>query len=300
MGEEILSKINNLLSEFSAFKEDNSTFKSSLHARLKRLEDQAGLETEKEEKFSDSESDTRGETQPSQVLAGQANVRPRPGPEPIPAPPRMQAFRGPVENTSESWRQDFDSIKESLSRVRLPNDLRLSDNKSGIPSKDREHAAILSKCARFMETSLKLLSEIQDNYDKLDLVASCVDQIYITQVAGVRYLQEEFNALQVGGQYGMHMKQIFRSLQKNTSQYTPETIENLKTASIITGNVMRQQTPSFGSHSGNSQFQFRPRNSFRGGPRPKFRGGFRNQWQNPGYQPRGIPPARDLTDDAQA
>ena len=56
--------------------------------------------------------------------------------------------------------EDFESIKDSVSRLRLLNNLRLIDTKSGISSKDREHAAVLSKCAWYLETTLKLLYEI--------------------------------------------------------------------------------------------------------------------------------------------
>ena len=92
------------------------------------------------------------------------------------------------------------------------------------------------------------------------------------------------------------MKQIFRSLQHNTSQCTPETIENLKTASVITGNVMRVQ-PSFGVPQAPYQHP-RARPPFRGGFHGGFRGGYRNhnpgwfQQSNPGYQPRSIGPTR--------
>ena len=123
--------------------------------------------------------------------------------------------------------------------MRLPNDLRINDLRVGISSKDREQAAILSKCGKFGETSLKLLSEIQANHTNPIYMANCIDNLYITQVALVRYIQEELSGLVIGSQFGGMTKTVFRALQKHTSVYMPDVIDSLKTAVTLTQNSIQ-------------------------------------------------------------
>ena len=54
-------------------------------------------------------------------------------------------------------RREYECIKNSLTKVKLPNELRLLDNKSGIKREDQQHLTSISKSARYTETCLKLL-----------------------------------------------------------------------------------------------------------------------------------------------
>ena len=73
-------------------------------------------------------------------------------PTPTSLPPNVQP--GPGEPQSESWRYDYEAIRDSLQCVRLPNKFCINDSQAGIASKDHEQAAILSKCGKFGETSV--------------------------------------------------------------------------------------------------------------------------------------------------
>ena len=46
----------------------------------------------------------------------------------------------------------------------------------------------------------------------------------------MNYLQEDFAAISVCGNFGQCTQNVFRSLQKGTSTYTPAVIDNLKSA----------------------------------------------------------------------
>ena len=78
------------------------------------------------------------------------------------------------------------------------------------------------------------MGEIKKNFGKPQETAKLLDGVLLTLMAHMRYLQEEHGSLYVGGQYGTQTKNIYRSMQKNTSNLTPEDIENLKTAVSIT------------------------------------------------------------------
>ena len=157
-------------------------------------------------------------------------------------------------------------LRDSVSKVMLPPEYRMNDNKTGIASKDREQAAVLARSGKFIETSLKLIGEIQKAWQgDLADVASRLDDLTLCQTAHLRFVQEEFAGLQVAGQYGNQVKNVFKSLQRNTSNLNAEGIENLKTAVSI---AQPQQTTTQGFQQRGS---FQPRCSFGRG----YQGGFR-------------------------
>lgn len=199
---------------------------------------------------------------------------------PLPTEPSSDEIS--VLKKSDELRQDFEAIRDSLIRVRLPNTYRLSENRSSIPSKDREQAAVLVRSARFVETNLKLLGEIQNNIPEgeglPDVVAELLGNLLTTNAAAIRYMKEEYSSLYVGGEYGPKTKSIFKSLRKNTSNLEPDAIEDLKTAVQVSRPENRENT------SGGPRF--------RGGFRPFGRGrGFRGR--GTGYQQKNIPFQRD-------
>ena len=108
-------------------------------------------------------------------------------------------------------------------KISLPPEFKVQDSKADIASKDREQAAVLSKCGKFTATTLKLLSEIQCNHDNPTYVAECLDNLHITRVALIRYIQEEISSLVVAGQFGGTTHTVFRATHR-TSVYTPELI----------------------------------------------------------------------------
>ena len=72
-------------------------------------------------------------------------------------------------------------------------------------------------------------------------VAECFDKLFIVQVALMRYMQEEYATMVLGGQLGKEAKSLLKSVQRNTSVYTPEAIENVKTVLAYTAAANQQQ-----------------------------------------------------------
>ena len=92
-------------------------------------------------------------------------------------------------------------------------------------------------------------------------VANCIDNLYITQVALVRYVQEELSGLVVSSQFDGTTKTVFKAMQKYTSVYTPEVIDSLKTAVSLTQNSIQTYHNQNHHHQprGFMRGQFRPR-----------------------------------------
>lgn len=47
---------------------------------------------------------------------------------------------------------EYQVVRDSVTKDKLAADLKLHDTRAGIPSKDREHAAVLSKLGHYTET----------------------------------------------------------------------------------------------------------------------------------------------------
>ena len=213
----------------------------------------------------------------------------------VDAPADTQA---PISSKSLKW--EYEALKDAVNRIKLPPRYRMNDSKAGISPKDREHAAVIIKSGKFLETTLKHLFEIQRNWGKWTEVADLLDGVLLASTAHLRYLQEEHNSLYVAGQYGIQAKQIFRSIQRNTSNLQPEDVEYLKmTVSIL---PPPQQSTSSGFHQRGGS-SFRQQNQRARG----YRGGYRGRGGNNGFSynnasggatfmPRQVPNMREQND----
>ena len=60
----------------------------------------------------------------------------------------------------ERMQGKFTAIKDSLSKIVLPADLRLNDSRSGITRQDQGHRDTIVKCAHYAKTLLKLVGTV--------------------------------------------------------------------------------------------------------------------------------------------
>ena len=86
-------------------------------------------------------------------------ARPQDAPSPI-----QGAESAPTLNAAEIQRE-YDIIKDSLQKVRLPPNTRVYDSKAGIKKECQASLSIVSKCARYTETAIKQLGVILQEHD---------------------------------------------------------------------------------------------------------------------------------------
>ncbi len=83
--------------------------------------------------------------------------------------PTGQGASGFIEKTSEDLQGQLRSIKETLVRQHLPEDLIFLGKCEGINKQSWDVAAVLQKCATYVETGLKLTGSrtvtIQEHLD---------------------------------------------------------------------------------------------------------------------------------------
>ena len=117
----------------------------------------------------------------------------------------------PFDFTSVDAQEDFQSIKDSVLKVKLPPQLKLNESKQGIKRQDLQALNVLSRTARYAEATLKLLSTFDDiQYNEsVDnrLATNCED------TAGTNLI--------VQSKFDKSTSQTFRALQKNTSGLNP-------------------------------------------------------------------------------
>jgi len=138
---------------------------------------------------------------------------------------------GAARSTSQPDTQgDFQALRDSLSKVKLPADVKLNDSRQGIKRTDQPLMNALAKCGRYCETGIKFLCSLEAG---TELTQEKLDNLFLIQYAQIKYLQEEYASLLVSGQFDASTAKIFRSLQKNTSGFDQESLETLRAAATL-------------------------------------------------------------------
>ena len=82
---------------------------------------------------------------------------------------------------------EFQTLKDSFSRLKLPSEIKLTESRQVIQRADQAVYHILTRCARYSETSLKLLSTIEPG---TIITAETLEQFFLINQA-IQYLQDE-------------------------------------------------------------------------------------------------------------
>jgi hypothetical protein len=170
---------------------------------------------------------------------------------------------------------EFDNIRDKYKSIRLPEELKLHDSRTGVRKEDQQQYNRLVRSARMTETVFRILSKIDlDEPDSVNALEERLGDLFMVQFALMKYLQDEYAVLMVSGTTNQETAKIFRSLRRNTSAFAPDVIEDLRSAATVVAAGQYQQ--------------YRP--PFRGGRSGRgrgfgFRGGFNNSFgsSNRGY-----------------
>ena len=139
--------------------------------------------------------------------------------------------------------EEFQVIKDALQRVKLPSELKVDDTRQGIQRRDQGRVNVISKCARYAETTLKLLSTLQaDNISEADL-----RDLSTIAEAQVRYLQEEQSLALVTSTFGDSVERLYKGFKKRDVD-----VEALR-ASVLLSNQMDRR-PRGRGRGGYQQF----------------------------------------------
>ena len=174
----------------------------------------------------------------------------------------------------EDIQAEFRVLQDVYSRVKLHSDMKFVGSKVGLKAPQKETVMVIGNCAKYAETAMKILMYMGDQAgDPSDEVNPQLQEMFLCMYALIRYLQEDHCSLIVAGNYRPRTQMMFRSIRKNTSAFTPELIEDVKSAAQLA--VIPQEGSVLQNQRG------RGYSGWSGGPNARFRGGF-NQYRGRG------------------
>ena len=198
--------------------------------------------------------------------------------------PGVPAAESPVVSDLQ---ERYGAIRSSVEKVTLPNCYKLHDSRTGIKREDQPVFNVLSKCGRYVETIVKLLSEVDED-KPLDL-----EPITTVLRANIEYLQDEYSALLVKGKFDSNTANLFRALSRGNSGFTQRNLENVRVAAELSSIHSRYNTPSRPSYPVRGFHNSTYNNVFRGGFQSRNRfdtfGGNRNRFPPQFGRGRGAP-----------
>lgn len=170
---------------------------------------------------------------------------------------------------------NFAAIKDAYQYVKLPSDLRLNENRSGVRREDQGEFNLVSRSARYIETLFKLLSQAdgvvaEESEQTSEHVSRILDQIFTINLAHMRYIQEQYSNFIVQGTFDPTTSKIFRQLQRQSSGLSSEAIDTLHKAAGLAAVANRATSTASRPQAQHWQQPWRPR--WGGVPRGRGRG----------------------------
>ena len=209
---------------------------------------------------SSSVSDNR-ETSDTRPNQGQDPIRPGgargPGGVTLRRPSTVDTS-DPAAVSGVDYQAEFAVIKDTLSRYKLPTDLKFTPNAVGIKREDKGAYNVVKSAAGYAEVNLKILSLIESGQYT---VGDAVNDLATCNTALVRFLKEEHATLLVQGKFNKDTAFMFKALRKEGNSFTQESLDTLQVAANLT--------------QYNHQAQDRPRGDYRGRFRGRGRGSYR-------------------------
>lgn len=167
--------------------------------------------------------------------------------------------------------RSFENIKDRLSKVTIPSNLKVQDSSAGIKQENKLALKILSKSARFTEVSLKQISVIsarQEENGTFVLSEEDVSSLFTIAAAQIQFLQSEYASLVVKNTFDDETSRLFKSFENHSSAFSANSLQNLRIAADLAS--ARSSRASFRGRSGASRSR-----GFRG---PRGRG--YTDWQS--------------------
>lgn len=216
-------------------------------------------------------------------------------PQCVPQPPIESQHGGAMEydepagfEPSASPRLDiqreFESIKESLSKVLIPPHLKLQESSAGIKQDSKQILRVISKTARFAETGLRQLSLVigrdKDKDGSLKLSEQEAQSLYTIFAAQQSFLQSEYSALVVKNSFDEETTRLYRQFENHTSAFNSTSLNNLRIAADLARDKVSSSTRRGNVNTRGGPFSFNRQHRF-----PRFgyynnRGRGNQDWQS--------------------
>lgn len=183
----------------------------------------------------------------------------------------LNNYGGGAPDSAAEVNRAYTQIKDSLAKVKLPDELCLQVDSSGVKADSKPLLSVIRQSAGYIETtsrwiSLKLGTNINEN-GNVELTEDEVKELFCIVYAHTRNLKSEYSAALVKGIASEEISKTFKIMEKNPTCFTDQQMKHIEFASQIASIKQQQQTP---------QQQPRPPRKSYGGFRPA---GNQNQQQ---------------------
>ena len=187
---------------------------------------------------------------------------------------------GPSVNIAADVQRDFERIRDSLLRVPVQNNLKVRDNPTGIKQECKPTLKILSKCARYAEVMVKVLStrNAESEEENIDKLFTCV-------AAQINFLQSEFTNLVVKSSFDENTSRIFRQFENNTGIFNEQALNSIRVAAELSSVQNRTLT---GPRSNNNRSRGYSSGRFGTNHRGFYRGRGYNSYNCPPFTRTGV------------
>ena len=101
-------------------------------------------------------------------------------------------------------------MKESVSRISIPVQYKVQDSATGIKQDCKPVLKVVTKCARFAETGMKIMLQMPDNDgDVVSINKSDLQKPFIVFNAQCEYLKSEYASLVVKSNFNDETSRLF-------------------------------------------------------------------------------------------
>ena len=164
-------------------------------------------------------------------------------------------------STVADIQRDFERVRDSLQRTPVPDGYRVHDSAVGIKQECKQSLRLLSKCARYAETSLKIVNNVSVTNNTVNISEGELNCLFTCLAAQINYLQNEFTSLVVKSTFDEETARIFKQFENNSSTFSDNSLRNIRVAAELSTLSTRQARRGNPTRGRNGRGNFR---SYRG------------------------------------
>lgn len=144
---------------------------------------------------------------------------------------------GPPNNleAARDIQVEFEAITQTVQNIQLPPEFIVRTQATGIQKEQQPALNVIKKTAKYTETSLKILQQLNPE----TITEEDIEKLVQIQFAQVKYLQEEVGHVVVSSNFDAGTARLYRALRRNTSILNDEAIATLERAVTVSGAMSR-------------------------------------------------------------
>ena len=176
-------------------------------------------------------------------------------------------------STAADIQKDYERVRDSLNRTPVPDGFRVHDSAVGIKQENKQALKILSKCARYSETALKIVNGVTVIDNQVRISEGELNCLFTCLAAQINFLQCEYTSLVVKSTFDEETASIFRQFENNTQTFSDDSLRSIRVGAELSSLTARNSQAGAGRRV--AQRGHRSERGFpRGQRRPTWRSDF--------------------------